>query len=104
MIRKSILSKRLRRRNKKLLSFETLEDRRVLNGIPIAVPDAQYYTAINTALSVTSSNDPMENDRDPEGSTLTASIVANPSHGSITNWSSSAGTFTYTPNNGYTGV
>jgi hypothetical protein len=36
--------------------------------------------------------------------TLSYSLVAQPSHGTVSNFNSSTGTFTYTPNRGYTGT
>src|SRR5687767_858681 len=85
--------------------FEQLEDRRVLNGIPIAVDDRSYFTAVNTALNIGSGNPTLiANDLDPEGSSLTASIVANPAHGTISSFSGSAGTVTYTPDSSYSGL
>lgn len=42
---------------------------------------------------------------DPDaGATLTYSIVANPTNGTLSNFNSSTGTVTYTPNVGYTGA
>lgn len=84
--------------------FEPLEARLVLNAAPVAKEDLRYATDVDTALVVSSSNDLLENDWDPEGSSLTASIVANPSNGSISNFSGSAGTFTYTPNSSFSGL
>jgi hypothetical protein len=84
--------------------FEQYEERVVLNAIPVATDDLSYVTAVNTNLVVTSQNHVMLNDSDPEGNSLTASIVTNPANGLISNFSGSAGTFTYTPNSSYTGV
>ena len=47
--------------------LEQLEDRRMLNGIPIAKEDLSYITAVNTALSITSGNSLKLNDWDAEG-------------------------------------
>ena len=77
----------------------------VLNGLPLAVADPWYSTPQNTALVVNSQNHPLlENDWDPEGSMLSASVVTNPTTGSLSNFNASAGTFTYTPNGGFSGV
>ncbi len=43
-----------------------------------------------------------DNDTDPEGGTLTATIVTNPSHGTLT--ANADGTYTYSPNTSYTGT
>jgi hypothetical protein len=106
MQRKKLFSRSSRRRKRvsRNLHLETLEDRRVLNAMPLAVHDAGYSTPLDTALTVGSSSSILNNDWDPEGSPLTASVVANPSNGSLSNFSGSAGTFTYTPNQGFTGV
>ena len=77
----------------------------MLNGAPVAVHDPFYSTALNTALTVTTSDTTLlDNDSDPEADTITASVVDNPANGSITNFSSSNGTFTYTPDNGFSGI
>ncbi len=85
------------------LRFESLEPRQMLNGQPIALDDLDFFTAINTALTITVSNDGvLANDFDAEGSSLTATKVDNVSHGSLT--FNSNGTFTYTPTTGFKGI
>ena len=100
--------KRKRRNNKnhqRVGFFERLEDRLVLNGIPIAKDDLGYFTAVNAALNIGSGNPTLvANDWDSEGSSLTASIVANPAHGTISSFNGSTGTLTYTPDNSYNGL
>ncbi len=96
--------RRLRRRWNKNLSFERLEDRRLLAAVPIAADDPSYITAVNTALTVGSSVSLLQNDWDPDGGTLGATVVQNPSHGTLSNFSSTAGTFTYTPDTDFTGI
>jgi hypothetical protein len=60
--------------------FERLEPRIVLNAAPIARDDASYFTAEDTALTVTTSDTTLlDNDWDPEGDSLTASVVDGPS-------------------------
>ena len=103
------LRTRARRKPKRLVQrvvfLEQLEPRIVLNGAPVAVPDPFYSTAEDTALTVGASDTTLlDNDWDPEGDTITASIVDNPGDGSVTNFSGTAGTFTYTPDTGFTGV
>jgi len=83
--------------------FEPLEERVVLDAAPNAFPDS-YVTPLNTALTLSASNDLFENDWDAEGSTLTAAIVDSPANGTISSFSGSAGTLTYTPDNGFNGV
>jgi YD repeat-containing protein len=95
---------RRRVRRQRTLQLESLEDRRVLNAMPLAVHDAGYSTPLNTALVVGSSSSILNNDWDPEGSSLTASVVTNPANGTLSNFSGSAGTFTYTPNQGFAGI
>ncbi|MBI2480562.1 MAG: cadherin-like domain-containing protein [Planctomycetia bacterium] len=84
--------------------FEPLEPRIVLNAAPIAKDDAWYFTAEDTALTVTTSEMTLlDNDWDPEGDSLTASVVDSPANGSVSNFSGSDGTFTYTPDTSYVG-
>ena len=75
----------------------------MLNAAPIALPDPFYSTAKDTALTVDSQGTTLlDNDWDPEGSSLTASVVDNPANGTLSNFNS-AGTFTYTPDTGFEG-
>ncbi len=69
------------------------------NQAPIASAD-QYEVASATALTV----DPpgvLANDNDPDGGTLTASVVDQPANGTLS--LSADGSFTYTPNAGFSG-
>lgn len=76
----------------------------MLNGIPIDKNDLSYSTAVDTVLEVTGGNHPLlENGWDPEGSSLIASIVDDPNHGTISSLNSSTGTFTFTPDTSYVG-
>jgi hypothetical protein len=69
-----------------------------MNGAPIANPDPWYGTAEDTALTVTTSDtELLDNDWDPEGDSLTASVVDSPASGAVSGFSGSDGTFTYTP-------
>ena len=91
------------RRRRALL--ETLEPRVVLNAAPLAVDDPFYFTAQDTALTVSTSDTTLlDNDWDAEGDTLTASVVDNPGDGTLSNFDGDDGTFTYTPDTGFTGV
>jgi len=57
-------------------------------------------TALNTPKNVTLT----ANDGDPtETQTLTYEVVTQPNNGAISNFDAAAGTFTYTPNNGFSG-
>jgi hypothetical protein len=77
----------------------------VLNAVPIGVNDPWYTTAENTALTVGSSDVTLlDNDWDPEGGSLTASVVDSPSNGTLSNFSGNDGTFTYTPDTSFVGV
>jgi RHS repeat-associated protein len=97
--------RRLRRRQQRAMGMERLEDRRVLNAAPMADPDSSYFTYENSALTIGSSDITLlDNDWDAEGSSLTASIVDNPANGTITNFSSTVGTFTYTPDTSFSGI
>jgi VCBS repeat-containing protein len=68
-------------------------------GSPTAVNDT-YQTNKNTPLSVPTPG-VLGNDTDPEGNTLRAILVSSPAHGSLT--LNSNGSFSYTPNTGFTG-
>jgi large repetitive protein len=70
-----------------------------VNGSPVAVNDS-YKTNINTPLTIPVKG-VLSNDSDPNGDTLTAVKVTDPSHGTVT--LNSNGSFTYTPTANYTG-
>ena len=69
------------------------------NSVPVAANDV-YSTSRNTTLTITVPG-VLGNDTDPEGATLTAQLVSNPSHGALT--LNTNGSFTYTPTTGYVG-
>jgi VCBS repeat-containing protein len=70
-----------------------------VNDAPVAVADART-TPEDTAL-VVSAPGVLSNDTDPEGDPLTANLVANVSHGTLS--LASNGSFTYTPAADYNG-
>lgn len=70
-----------------------------VNQAPIAAADA-YSTSFNTPLVVPVPG-VLVNDTDPNGESLTAALVAGPSHGALT--LDLNGSFTYTPAPGYSG-
>ncbi|HEY9444645.1 MAG TPA: cadherin-like domain-containing protein, partial [Gemmatimonadales bacterium] len=69
------------------------------NQPPTASAD-QYEVASGTALTVGAPG-VLGNDNDPDGDTLTASAVDQPANGTLA--LSSDGSFTYTPNTGFSG-
>ena len=83
------------------LAFESYEAREMLSSVPLAVNDPTFYTPLNTTLN---GSGIMSNDWDPDGGTLTASVVANPSHGSLSSFTGSTGAFTFVPTTGYVGL
>lgn len=64
---------------------------------PVANPDTVMVDAGTTAYIHA-----VQNDYDPENTTLDLNILTNPQNGTLTNFSS--GTVSYQPNNGYTGT
>jgi uncharacterized repeat protein (TIGR01451 family) len=71
-----------------------------LNQPPVANDDA-YSTSEGAELSVTATDGVLANDSDPDGDTLTATLVASPANGTLTLVSN--GGFTYTPKAGFSG-
>lgn len=70
------------------------------NTPPVANADS-YSTTVNTALSVPALSGVLANDKDSDGDTITASVVAGATHGILT--LNSDGSFAYTPNTGFVG-
>ena len=68
---------------------------------PNAAED-RYIADQGTALVVAAADGVLDNDTPGAGGPLTASLVAGPAHGSLT--LSANGSFTYTPQSGYTGL
>ena len=74
----------------------------MLTGVSVPmVFDDTFATPVNTNLS---GSGIMSNDLDVDGDTLTASVVANPSHGTLSSFTGSTGAFTYVPTTGYSGL
>ena len=72
----------------------------VIGHAPVACP-VSYALTQDQTLQVTSGG-VLANDSDPDGYSLTASVVTGPTHGSLT--LNSNGTFTYTPTTGFIGT
>jgi VCBS repeat-containing protein len=70
------------------------------NVAPTAAAD-QYSTAEDTPLNVAVANSVLNNDTDPNSQPLTAIVVTQPAHGSVT--LNSNGSFVYTPTANYNG-
>ncbi len=106
-IRQSSLRKRQSRRFlKRQMQFESMEARHLMAAAPFAADDSTYFTAMSTDLVVTTSSSPahlLANDFDPDGGSITASIVTNPTNGTLVAFNSN-GTFTYRPTTGFVGV
>lgn len=91
-------------RKSRRLFLESLEPRQMLTSVPVAMHDPLYSTAVNTDLVIsTTSTGIVNNDFDADGNSLSASVVANPANGSLQSFNSN-GTFTYRPNNGFSGI
>lgn len=72
-----------------------------VNQPPVGVADS-YQASLNTALNIGAVDGVLANDFDNDGDSITATIVATPSHGTVT--LNPNGSFTYIPENGFTGV
>jgi len=70
------------------------------NTPPVADNDS-YSTDINTVLTVDAAEGVLDGDTDADGDSLTATITNQPSNGSVS--LSNNGSFTYSPNNGFSG-
>ncbi|RPI62696.1 MAG: hypothetical protein EHM48_03680, partial [Planctomycetaceae bacterium] len=71
-----------------------------VSGKPAAYDDS-YSMAVNGTLTVSAAG-VMANDVDPQGQSITATKLSDPSHGSVT--FNSNGSFTYTPTSNYYGT
>jgi hypothetical protein len=67
---------------------------------PVANSDS-YSTNVNTTLNIASTRGVLLNDTDPQGLSLSAILVSDPSHGTLT--LNTNGSFTYAPNANYFG-
>ncbi|MEL6762763.1 MAG: Ig-like domain-containing protein, partial [Cyanobacteria bacterium J06607_6] len=70
------------------------------NTAPVADSDS-YATDFDTALTIDAGNGVLNGDTDADGDALTAALISGPSSGSVT--LNSDGSFTYTPNAGFSG-
>jgi trimeric autotransporter adhesin len=80
-----------------VISFENFA---VQSSLPTAQNDS--YTMLQGGTLSIAAPGVLANDTSPGGSSLTASLVSQPSHGSLT--LNSDGSFTYTPTTGFTGT
>ncbi|MFO0902889.1 MAG: Ig-like domain-containing protein [Pirellulales bacterium] len=71
------------------------------NEPPIAQSDA-YTTTVNAPLTINSASGVLANDSDADSDALTATLVASPSHGTVT--LNADGSFVYTPTSDFVGV
>jgi len=72
-----------------------------VNDAPVAANDS-YTVNQNTPLVIAAGQGTLANDTDTEGSTLTATLVQGPSHGTLT--LNANGSFTYTPTANFLGA
>jgi VCBS repeat-containing protein len=72
-----------------------------VNDGPTAVADS-YTTPVETALTVVQASGLLANDTDVDGNPLTATVETQPSNGTLT--LEADGSFTYTPNAGFSGA
>jgi RHS repeat-associated protein len=95
-----------RRRTNHQVLLESLEPRHLMAAVPIANNDTAFYTNVSTDLVVSTSSSPahlLANDLDIDGGSLTTSVVANPTSGTLIAFGTN-GTFTYRPNTGFVGI
>lgn len=78
----------------------TILDQPPPNQAPVANSDS-YSTVANTALTIAAAG-VLANDTDPDGNALTAALVTPPSNGTLA--LNSDGSFTYSPNAGFSGT
>ena len=71
-----------------------------VNDAPVAENDA-YDIEVDGTLTVTADDGVLDNDTDTDGDSLTAAVLTQPSHGTLT--FNGDGSFTYTPESGYHG-
>ena len=81
--------------------FEPLEGRLMLAVYPVAIDDPIYITAMNVTLN--SAVSVSANDFEADSHALTASVVANPSHGTLSAFGTD-GNYTYVPTTSYVGL
>jgi len=80
-----------------------------VNDAPLALNDT-YNTTLNTARTVNAAGGVLANDTDIDSATFTAVLVSGPTQGTLTTSPTNPtglnlnGSFTYTPNTGFTGV
>jgi VCBS repeat-containing protein len=72
-----------------------------VNQAPVAVNDS-YSVVAGHALSINAIIGVLANDADPDGDSLTAVLVATTAHGTLS--LNTSGSFTYTPNSGFSGT
>lgn len=70
------------------------------NGSPVATDDT--FSVNQDAVLTIAAPGVLANDTDPDGNSLTASLVAQPGHGTVT--LASNGSFSYTPTTGFSGA
>jgi VCBS repeat-containing protein len=71
----------------------------IANSAPVAAADS--HSVAEDGVLIINGKGVLTNDSDAEGNTLTAQLVANPTHGALT--LNSDGSFTYTPNANFSG-
>lgn len=70
------------------------------NDAPVATADG-FTTLVNQSLVINAANGVLSNDQDADGDVLTVALESSPTHGTVV--LNGDGSFTYTPNNGFSG-
>jgi len=79
----------------------TLLDTQAIPNTPPEAENDSYSTDFETALTVNASNGVLNNDTDADGDSLSVAVATDPTNGSVS--LNTDGSFTYTPNEGFSG-
>ena len=93
-----------KRSQREFCQYESLESRRVLNAVPIALDDLMYFTPVDTNLVVAGTNGVLQNDFDADSPYNFAQNYSTTAQGVTLTSPDIDGSFTYQPPAGFQGV